>query len=53
MKARYIKSDGTEKVRNNAKCPNYEQLTSFVGGPLERFPLMVRPPGGKVGSAAK
>lgn len=53
MKVRYIKVSGTEQVRLNAKCPNYEQLTSFVGGPLERFSMVVNAADGKVDTAAK
>lgn len=53
MKVRYIKADGTEQVRNNAKCPNYEQLTSFVGGSLEWFSMLVKASDGKQTTAVK
>lgn len=47
MKVRYIRADGAEQVRNNAMCPNYEQLSAFAGGPIERFPLLLEAADGK------
>jgi hypothetical protein len=49
MKIRYIPTTGSETTEVTSKRPNYERMTKFIGGYVERFTMLVDSPhpGGK------